>query len=65
MKNVLWLLIGIGAGFVIAHQVNRTQQGRAFFADLDTKAREFGEAVSDGYHRREAELRDAIDGATS
>jgi hypothetical protein len=61
MKNILWLLVGVAAGFAIAHQVNKTQEGRRFFADLDAKAREFGEAVSEGYRRREAELRDVLD----
>ncbi|MEJ3403752.1 hypothetical protein WDJ51_03300 [Rathayibacter sp. YIM 133350] len=63
MKNVFWLLVGVAAGFVLAHQVNRSQQGRAFFAGIDAKAREFGEAVSEGYRQREAELRDALDDA--
>ncbi|MET0976021.1 MAG: hypothetical protein ABWX82_10170 [Leifsonia sp.] len=62
MKNVLWLIIGIAAGFALAHQVNKTQDGKQFFSAIDAKAREFGEAVSEGYRQREAELRDAIDG---
>ncbi|MEL4318527.1 hypothetical protein WJX64_05890 [Leifsonia sp. YIM 134122] len=61
MKNVLWLIIGIAAGFAVAHQVNKTQEGKQFFSTIDARAREFGEAVSEGYRRREAELRDAID----
>lgn len=60
MKNFIWFSIGIAAGFVVAHQVNKTQQGKAFFADLDAKAREFGEAISDGYRQRDAELRSAL-----
>ncbi|MGO4691020.1 hypothetical protein [Glaciibacter sp. 2TAF33] len=65
MKTFIWFVVGVGAGFVVAHEVNKTQQGKAFFADLDAKAREFGEAISDGYHQREAELRAAIGGADS
>ncbi|KQO99826.1 hypothetical protein [Leifsonia sp. Leaf264] len=61
MKNLLWLIIGIAAGFAVAHQVNKTQEGKQFFSTIDARAREFGEAVSEGYRRREAELRDAID----
>lgn len=61
MKNLLWLTLGIAGGFVIAHQVNKTQEGRRFFTEVDAKAREFGAAVADGYHQREAELRNAID----
>lgn len=61
MKNLLWLILGIAGGFVIAHEVNKTQEGRRFFTEVDTKAREFGAAVAEGYHQREAELRNAID----
>lgn len=61
MKNVLWLIVGIAAGFAVAHQVNKTQEGKQFFSTIDARAREFGEAVGEGYRRREAELREAID----
>lgn len=60
MKSAIWFLIGIIGGFAIAHQVNRTAPGRHFFGELDSKAREFGAAVSDGYRQRESELRDAL-----
>jgi len=60
MKNFIWLLVGIAVGSVVAHEVNKTQQGKQFFSDLDNKAREFGEAISDGYRQREAELRAAL-----
>ena len=63
MKSFLWLVVGVALGFVVAHQLNETPQGRRFFGTLDKKARDFGEAVSDGYRRREAEIRSAIDGA--
>lgn len=60
MKNFIWLLVGIAVGSIVAHEVNKTQQGKQFFSDLDNKAREFGEAISDGYRQREAELRAAL-----
>jgi hypothetical protein len=60
MKNALWLVIGIGVGFVAAHQVSRSPQGKQFFDDVDEKAREFSAAVVDGYKQREAELRAAV-----
>ncbi|MGV8885274.1 MAG: hypothetical protein ACOH1T_06745 [Microbacteriaceae bacterium] len=60
MRGALLLIIGIGVGFVAAHQVNKTPQGRQFFDDVDTKAREFGGAVIEGYKQREAELRAAV-----
>ena len=60
MRGALLLIIGIGVGFVAAHQVAKTPQGKQFFDDVDTKAREFGDAVIDGYKQREAELRAAV-----
>jgi hypothetical protein len=62
MKSFLWLVVGVAIGFVVAHKVNETPQGRQFFTSIDKKARDFGEAVSDGYRQREAEIRSAIDG---
>ena len=60
MKNVLFLIAGVAVGFVVAHQVAKTPQGKAFFDDIDRKAREFGDAVVDGYRERESELRAAV-----
>ena len=60
MKKILWLIVGVGVGFVAAHQLNKTPEGRRFFEDVDAKAREFGGAVVDGYKSREAELRAAV-----
>jgi hypothetical protein len=62
MKSFLWLLIGVAIGFAVAHKVNETAKGREFFSSIDRKARDFGEAVSDGYRQREAEIRSAIQG---
>ena len=64
MKSFLWLLIGAAIGFAVAHKVNETPKGREFFSNIDRRARDFGAAVSDGYHRREEELRSAIDNAS-
>jgi hypothetical protein len=57
MKNILLLVIGVGAGFAIAHQVSKTPAGKKFFEDVDSRAKEFGAALIDGYKAREAELR--------
>jgi hypothetical protein len=59
MKGLLLLTVGVAAGFVAAHQIAKTPQGKQFFADVDAKAREFGGAVVDGYKARESELRNA------
>lgn len=60
MKGILLLAVGVAAGFVVAHQVAKTPEGKKFFDDVDSKAREFGGAVVDGYKAREAELRAAV-----
>jgi hypothetical protein len=60
MKNVLWLIVGVGAGFVAAHYVSKTPQGKQFFDEVDAKAREFGGAVLEGYKERVAELSAAV-----
>lgn len=65
MKSALWLIIGVFGGFVAAHQLNKTPQGKQFFAEVEGKVKDFGSAVVDGYRTREAELRSALsDGAS-
>jgi hypothetical protein len=63
MKKILLVLVGVGLGFLAAHRVSKTPQGQQFFADVDSKAREFSAAVVDGYKAREAELRAAVSNA--
>jgi hypothetical protein len=60
MKGLALLAIGVAAGFVVAHQVSKTPEGQKFFADVDKKAREFGDAVVTGYKSREAELQGVV-----
>lgn len=60
MKNLAYLILGIAAGFVVAHQVNQTTRGRRFFAELDGRMREFSDTVADAYKERDAQLRDEI-----
>ena len=60
MKNLVWLVLGVGVGFIAAHHINKTPEGKKFFEDVDHRAREFSDAVVDGYKSREAELRAAV-----
>jgi hypothetical protein len=57
MKNLLLLIVGIGAGFVIAHQVSKSPAGKEFFDQVERRGKEFSNALIDGYKAREAELR--------
>ena len=65
MKSALWLVVGVGVGFLAAHQVNRTPQGKALFDGLSATTREFTDAIVDGYRSREAELRGDADVASA
>ncbi|MEP6842754.1 MAG: hypothetical protein ABJA11_04485 [Pseudolysinimonas sp.] len=65
MKAVLLLAVGVAAGFLAAHQLAKTPQGKQFFDDVESKAKDFSSAVVDGYKTREAELRSAADGIVS
>jgi hypothetical protein len=56
MKTFFAFVAGIALGFAAAHQFNKTEQGQRLFSELEAKARDFGSAVADGYHAREAEL---------
>lgn len=60
MKNVVLVVVGVAVGFLVAHTVSKTPEGKRFFTDVDSRAREFGGAVVDGYRAREAELRAAV-----
>jgi len=60
MKGAVLFVVGIAVGFVAAHQVAKTPEGKQFFSDVDSKAREFTSAVVDGYRERESELRAAV-----
>jgi hypothetical protein len=57
MKKILWLVLGVAIGFVVAHQVNQTAEGRSFFSDLDKRTKGFADSIVDGYRERESELR--------
>lgn len=62
MKSFLWLVVGVLIGVAACRGLSRPPRGR-LLGDIDRRARDFGAAVSDGYRRREEELRSAIDGA--
>ncbi len=57
MKNILLISLGVVAGFVIAHEVSKTESGKAFLANVDSAVEGVKEAVVDGYRTRDAELR--------
>jgi hypothetical protein len=60
MKNIFLLIVGVALGFVIAHRVSKSEQGQAFLSDIDSKSRDFKDAIIEGYRLREEELRSAL-----
>lgn len=60
MKNIFWLIVGVGLGFVVAHRVSKTEQGQTFLSEIDSKSRDFKDAIIEGYRLREEELRTAL-----
>lgn len=60
MNRLVWLVVGIAIGFVAARQFAMTSRGKAFFDDLDRRAKEFSGSLVEGYREREAELKSAI-----
>ena len=61
MRKLMLLLTGVGLGFVLAHFVNQTPEGRRFFERLGQGAREFSDAVASGYHDVEIAAGDILD----
>ncbi|GAA3584995.1 hypothetical protein GCM10022198_05360 [Klugiella xanthotipulae] len=60
MRKLVWLISGVAIGFVAAHYVNQSPEGRRFFEEIEQGRREFADAVSRGYHNRGAELGSAL-----
>ncbi|QYM76071.1 hypothetical protein [Leucobacter luti] len=58
MRKLLWLLNGAVLGFVAAHFVNQTPEGRRFFDRVNRGVNEFSRAFTTGYEA-EADADDA------
>lgn len=57
MSRFGWFLAGLGVGAVAAIQAKDNPQVKAAADELMTAAKDFGNAVADGYKEREAELK--------
>lgn len=49
MGKLFWLVTGVALGFVGAHFVNQTPEGRRFFARVNRGVNEFSRAFTAGY----------------
>lgn len=54
MKNVLWFLVGIVGGFIVAHFVDKDPRGHELMADVDARISEFTDRIADAYRAQEA-----------
>ncbi|RGE19563.1 YtxH domain-containing protein [Leucobacter sp. wl10] len=61
MRRLLWLLAGAVLGFIAAHFVDQTPEGRRFFARVNRGVAEFNRAFSTGYHEVEQAAEDLVD----
>ena len=57
MKNVALLVLGVGFGFVVAHEVNKTAAGQRLLRHGPAEGRDSAPRTLRGYTHREAELR--------
>ena len=61
MKNLLWFLLGIAGGFVLAHLVNKDPRGHEILADVDARITEFTDRMGDAYREQEARFAGLVD----
>ncbi|MGW9021469.1 hypothetical protein ACWGOE_08320 [Leucobacter chromiiresistens] len=59
MGKLFWLITGVALGFVGAHFVNQTTEGRRFFARVNRGMDELGRAFASGYREGDADDEDA------
>lgn len=56
MKKLLWFVLGIGAGFIAAHFMNRDPRGHVLLSELDARISEFTDRMGDAFRAEEARL---------
>ena len=61
MKNVLWFLLGIAGGFVVAHLMNKDPRGHELLAEVDARITEFADRIGDAYREQEARMAGLVD----
>jgi hypothetical protein len=61
MKNLVWFLLGIAGGFVLAHFVNKDPRGHEILADVDARITEFTDRIGDAYREQEARFAGIVD----
>ena len=59
--KLLWFLLGIAGGFVLAHLVNKDPRGHEILAEVDARITEFTDRIGDAYREQEARFADIVD----
>ncbi len=60
MKNLVWFVLGAGAGFVLAHMVNKDPRGHELLAEVDARISEFTDRIGDAYRDQQTRLGDLV-----
>ncbi len=63
MKKLVWFLLGVGGGFVLAHLVNKDPRGHEVLAEVDARITEFTDRIGEAYREQETRLTEIVDGA--
>ncbi|MCW3494525.1 ATPase [Microbacterium sp. SSM24] len=61
MKSLLWFLVGIAGGFVVAHFMNKDPRGHEILAEVDARITEFTDRIGDAYREQEARMSGLVD----
>ena len=64
MKKLVWFVLGIAGGFILAHMVDKDPRGHEVLADLDARISEFTERMGDAYRQQEARLSEVVAAVT-
>lgn len=56
MKNVLWFVLGLAGGFVVAHLVDKDPRGHEVLADVDARISEFTDRIGEAYRAQESKI---------
>jgi len=64
VKKLVWFVLGIAGGFILAHMVDKDPRGHEVLADLDARISEFTERMGDAYRQQEARLSEVVAAVT-
>lgn len=65
VRSLLWFVIGVSGGFVLAHLVNKDPRGHEVMAEFDARISEFTDRMGDAYRDQQAQFEGLVDSAKS